>query len=87
MSLSNQTSGIYWDTSPTEKGHLQFCNRYFQVNKASNIANRAERGRYPLTFDVKKRILKYISYLQSKEQSSLVIQSLVMSIDLHRHPG
>ena len=28
-------------------------------------------------------ILKYISYLQSKEQSSLVIQSLVMSIDLH----
>ena len=32
-----------------------------------------------------KRILKYISYLQSKEQSSLVIQSLVMSIDLHRN--
>ena len=52
-------------------------------NKASNIACRAELGRYPLIFDINKRILKYISYLQSKEQSSLVIQSLVMSIDLH----
>ena len=41
-----------------------------------------ELGRYPLIFDVNKIILKYISYLQSKEQSSLVIQSLVMSIDL-----
>ena len=52
-------------------------------NKASNIACRAELGRYPLIFDIYKRILKYISYLQSKEQRSLVIQSLVMSIDLH----
>ena len=76
----------YWDTSPTEKGHLQFCKRYLQVNnKASNIAYRAELGRYPLIFDINKRILKYISYLQNKEQSSLAIQSLVMSIDLHRN--
>ena len=52
-------------------------------NKVSNIACRAELGRYPLIFDINKRILKYISYLQSKEQNSLVIQSLVMSIDLH----
>ena len=72
----------YWDTSPIEKGH--FCKCYLQVNnKASNIACRAELGRYPLIFDINKRILKYISYLQNKEQSSLVIQSLVMSIDLH----
>ena len=48
-------------------------------------ACRAELGRYPLIFDINERILKYISYLQSKEQSSLVIQSLVMSIDLHRN--
>ena len=59
-----------------------FCS--LQVNnKASNIEYRAELGRYPLIFDINKRILKYISYLQSKEQSSLVTQSLVMSIDLH----
>ena len=54
-------------------------------NRASNIACRAEVGRCSLIFDINKRILKYISYLQSKEQSSLVIQSLVMSIDLHRN--
>ena len=52
-------------------------------SKASNIACRAELGRYPLILDVNKRNLKYSRYLQSKEQSSLVIQSLVMSIDLH----
>ena len=31
----------YWDTSPIEKGHLQFCKRYLQVNnRASDIACR-----------------------------------------------
>ena len=41
----------YWDTSSIEKGHLQFCKRYLQVNnKASNIACWAELGRYPLIF-------------------------------------
>ena len=39
----------------------------------------------PLIFDINKRILKYISHLQSKEQSSLVIQSLAMSLNLHRN--
>ena len=75
----------YWDTSSIEKGHLQFCKRYLQVNnKAANMACRAELGRYPLIFDINKRILtEYISYLQSKEKSSLVIQSLVMFVDLH----
>ena len=29
-----------WNTSQSEKGHLQFCRRYLQVNnKASSIAN------------------------------------------------
>lgn len=74
----------YWDTSPIEKGHSQFYKRYLQVsNKASNITCRAELGRYPLIFEINKSILKHISYLQSKEQSSLATQSLVMSFDLH----
>ena len=46
-------------------------------------------GTWPISsyvwIDINKRILKYISYLQNNEQSSLVIQSLVMSIDLHRN--
>ena len=41
----------YWDTSSIEKGHLQFCKRYLQVNnKASNVACWTELGRYPLIF-------------------------------------
>ena len=57
-----------WGLFINEKGHLQFCKRYLQVNnKASNIGCRAELGRYPLIFDINKRIREYISYLQSKE--------------------
>ena len=91
--LNSEAWGVFfksdlktWDTSLIEKAHLQFCKRYLQVNNnASYIACRAELGRYSLTFYKNKRILKYISYLQSKEQSSLVVQLLVMSIDLHRN--
>ena len=82
MFLLNQTSSI---RTPIEKGHLQLCKRYLQVNnKACSIACWAELGRYPLIFDTNKRIHS-ISYRQSKEQSSLVIQALVMSSDLHRN--
>ena len=36
-----------WDSSAIEKTHLQFCKRYLQVhNKASNIACRAELGKF-----------------------------------------
>ena len=45
-------------------------------NKVSNIAWRAEHGRYPLIFDINKRILKYISYLQSKERTKLFSHSI-----------
>ena len=68
----------FWDTSPIEKGHLQFCKRYLQINsKASNIACQAEPGRYPLISNINKRILKCISYLQSKEKSTCSLPSLV----------
>ena len=38
--LSNQTSK-YRDTSPLEKGHLQFCKRYLQVNNNASVILRA----------------------------------------------
>ena len=45
-----------WDSSATEKAHLQFCKRYLQVHdKASNIACRAERGKFPMIIDINKR--------------------------------
>jgi len=44
-----------WDSSEIEKTHLQFCRRYFEVhNKPSNIACRAELGKFPLIIDRKK---------------------------------
>ena len=77
VSLSNQTSRTGTLHRLKEVTH-SFVNVVCKVNnKASNIACRAELGRYPLIFDihVNKRNLKFISYLQSKKQSSLVIQS------------
>ena len=45
-----------WDSSAIEKTHLQFCKRYLQVhNKASNIACRAELGKFPMIIDINKR--------------------------------
>ena len=66
------------------KAHLQFCKRYLEVNdKASNIACRAELGRFPLNITINQKILKYILYIQSKDEESLVKQAFLMSFDLH----
>ena len=73
-----------WDRSAIEKTHLQFCKRYLEVhNKASDIACRAELGKFPLIIDINKKILNYLNYLREKEESSIVKQSLKISIDLH----
>ena len=45
-----------WDNSLIEKAHLQFCKRYLEVhNKASNMASRAELGKYPIIIDINKK--------------------------------
>ena len=72
------------EISQIEKAHLQFCKRYLEVNnKASNIACRAELGRFPLNITINQKILKYILYIQSKDEESLVKQAFLMSFDLH----
>ena len=66
------------------KTHLQFCKRYLEVhNKASNVACRAELGKFPVIIDINKKILNYLNYLREKEESSIVKQSLKISIDFH----
>ena len=55
LTYKSEIWGVYakpdfktWDGSQIEKAHLQFCKRYLEVNnKASNIACRAELGRFP----------------------------------------
>ena len=56
---------------------------FSNIYKASNIACRAELGKFPLIIDINKKILNYLNYLREKEESSIVKQSLKISIDLH----
>ena len=73
-----------WDSSHIQKTHLQFCKRYLEVSsKASNIACRAELGRFPLNIAINERILHYILYLQNKNEDTFVKQFFLMSLGLH----
>ena len=68
----------------SKKSHLQFCKRYLEVsNKASNVACRAELGRFPLIIAINQKIMNYSSYLLSKDNCSIVKQIFLMSQDLH----
>ena len=73
-----------WDSSQIEKTHLQFCKRYLEVNnKASNMACRAELGRFPLIIAINQRTINYFLYLHNKGNDSIVKQIFLMSADLH----
>ena len=73
-----------WDRSPIQKIHLKFCKRYLEVNnKASNIACRTELGRLPLIIPINQRIMKYLVYLNNKDNDSIVKQCFLMSKNLH----
>ena len=58
----------------------------FEVsNKGSDVACRAELGRFPLLIAINKRILNYLIYLQNKQPDSFVRQSFFNFIrTLHR---
>ena len=45
------------------------------------MARRAELGKYPMIIDINKKILNYLSYLQDKDDNSIVEQSLQISIE------
>ena len=73
-----------WDGSQIERTHQQFCKRCREVsNKASNVACRAQLGRFPQIISINQRILNYLLYLQSKQPDSFVRQSFLISSDLH----
>ena len=73
-----------WDSSPIEKAHLRFCKSYLATNKkASNIACRAELGRYPLKISIDQRVLNYILHLKAQPESTIVNQAFTISKQLH----
>ena len=69
-----------WDKTPTEKAHVRFCKIYLGVNKkATNIACRGELGKFPLIFNIYKRMFKYISEIYTIPNSTVVKQAVIMS--------
>ena len=73
-----------WDSSQIEKAHLQYCKRYLEVSsKASNVACRAELGKFPLIIAINQKTINYTLYLHNKENDSIVKQIFLMSSDLH----
>ena len=91
LTYNSEIWGVYvkpdfksWDSSQIEKTHLQFCKRYLEVsNKASNMACRAELGRFPLIIAINQKIINYFLYLHNKGNDSIVKQIFLMSADLH----
>ena len=72
-----------WDGSQIEKVHLQ---RYLKVNnKASNIACRAELGLFPLNITINQKILKYILYIQSKDEECNLTYTAMKKNSFHSH--
>ena len=62
-----------WDQTPIEKCHTQFLKRLLGVNRsATNVMVRSEFGRNSLQERITKRNLKYIQYISSKDDQSLV---------------
>ena len=48
------------------------------------MASRTELGKHPtMIIEINKNILNYLSYLQDKDDNSIVKQSLQMSIELY----
>ena len=91
LTYNSEIWGVYvqpdfksWDSSQIEKTHLQFCKRYLEVsNKASNMACRAELGRFPLNIAINQKIINYFLYLRNNGNDSVVKQIFLMSADLH----
>ena len=64
-----------WDNSQTEKAHLRFCKLYLGVNrKATNIACRAELGKFPLLITIQKNIMNYLKHILELRDTTIVLR-------------
>ena len=72
-----------WNQTPIEKAHLKFCKLYPGVNrKTTNIACRGELGKFPLLIFIHKRMIKYISHINTLPDFALVKQVFLISKEL-----
>ena len=67
---------IKWDTTQTEKIHVQFLKRVLGVNRSTtNLLTRGELGRHSLQEPILIRNINYIKYVEAKDPQSLVKQA------------
>ena len=65
-----------WDSNSIEKVHLHFMKRLLGVNRSTtNVLIRGELGRYSLQEKCIIKNMRYIKYVKSKDESTLVKQA------------
>nr|XP_006815364.1 PREDICTED: RNA-directed DNA polymerase from mobile element jockey-like [Saccoglossus kowalevskii] len=71
-------------TTPMEKLHTKFCKFLLKVNsRASNLPCLIELGRYPLTIQGTKQLLKYWMRVQEMPENTLVCEAYKLGIKMH----
>ena len=71
------------DKTPFEKVHLKFCKYYLGVSsKATNLASRAELGRFPLKILIDQKISGFVKHLVEMNNNTLAKQALILSEEL-----
>ena len=71
------------DKTPFEKVHLKFCKYYLGVSrKATNLASRAELGRFPLKILIDQKILGFVKHPGEMNNNALAKQALLLSEQL-----
>jgi len=83
LTYNSEIWGVYekpdfkpWDSSPVDKTHLQFRKCHLEVsNKASNMACRAELGRFPLIIAINQKQLITVYIFIIRAMSLLLVRS------------
>jgi len=75
----------YINECPYEKLHLKFCKMALGVKKqTSNIATRAEIGRYPLIIEINIAIIKFWLRLNNIDKDRIVVDALGANLDMQQ---
>jgi len=88
--INNQIDGSFDDKylkffndSPFEKVHVKFCKMVMGVRKqTSNLASKAETGRYPLHIEILTNMVKYWLRLNKQKQETLIADALGANLDM-----
>ena len=75
-----------WDYQETEKVHLHFIKQILGVNRSTtNILVRGEINRHSLQLDILKRNTRYLSYVNRKDDNTIVKQAFNYELKRSTH--